>query len=98
MGRCWRAVPEAPCTALLDADEWQALWCAVHRRPTPPASPPPIRTAVRWIAQLGGFLGRKSDGDPGVTVLWRGLQHLVDLTTMYRIMRPPAPQKDVGKD
>jgi hypothetical protein len=92
-----RVVPEAPCTALLEDDEWQALWCAIHRRPMLPASPPPIGTAVRWIAQLGGFLGRKGDGAPGVTVLWRGFQHLVDLTTMYRIMRPPTPEKDVGK-
>jgi hypothetical protein len=92
-----RAVPEAPCTALLEADEWQALYCAIHRTPTPPTSPPPIRTAVRWIAQLGGFLGRTGDGEPGVTVLWRGFQHLVDLTTMYRIMRPP-PRRNVGKD
>jgi hypothetical protein len=92
-----RAVPEAPCTVLLDDAEWQALWCAIHRRPTPPARPPAIRTAVRWIAQLGGFLGRTGDGEPGVTVLWRGFQHLVDLTTMYRIMRPPSAQRDVGK-
>jgi len=69
-----RAVPEAPGTALLDDDEGQALWCAIHRRAPPPTSPPPIRTAVRWIAQLGGFLGRKGDGDQGVTVLWHGVQ------------------------
>ena len=93
-----RAVPEAPCTLLLEAEEWQALYCAIHRTPSPPDQPPPIRTAVRWIAQLGGFLGRKGDGEPGVTVLWRGFQHLVDLTTMYRIMRPPLPRRNVGND
>ena len=93
-----RAVPEAPCTVLLDDDEWQALYCATHRTATPPATPPTMRTAVRWIGQLGGFLGRKGDGEPGVTVLWRGFQHLVDLTTMYRIMRPPSPQRNVGND
>jgi len=26
---------------------------------------PPLREAVRWITSLGGFLGRKGDGDPG---------------------------------
>jgi hypothetical protein len=31
--------------------------------------------------------------------LWRGFQHLTDLTFMYRIMRPPpAKQQHVGKD
>jgi len=83
-----RAAPEVACTVLLDADEWQGLYCRIHRVALAPATPPTLRQAVRWIAQLGGFLGRKRDGEPGVTVLWKGLQHLVDVTAMYRIMRP----------
>lgn len=101
-----RAAPAAPCTVLLEDAEWQALFCAIHHTRTPPAEPPTLRQAVRWIAQLGGFLGRTGDGEPGVTVLWRGFQHLADLTTMYRIMRgdpvprPRAlyPAPNVGKD
>ena len=93
-----RAVPDAPCSLLLEEDEWQALYCATHRTPMPPSEVPTMRTAVRWIGQLGGFLGRKGDGEPGVTVLWKGFQHLVDLTTMYRIMRPPSPHRNVGND
>jgi transposase Tn5 family protein len=50
-----------------------------------------LRQAVRWIAQLGGFQGRKGDGEPGVGVLWKGFQHLVDTTAMYQIMRPSPP-------
>jgi hypothetical protein len=91
-----RAVPDAPCTALLEEAEWQALYCAIHRTPPPPAQPPPLRAAVHWLARLGGFQGRAGDGEPGVTVLWKGFQHLADLTTMYRIMRPTP--HNVGKD
>ncbi|MEG4342862.1 IS4 family transposase, partial [Microcoleus sp. A003_D6] len=29
---------------------------------------------------LGGFLGRKHDGVPGVKTLWRGLRRLNDIT------------------
>jgi len=83
-----RVVPDVPCTVLLDADEWQGLYCRIHRVALAPAKPPTLRQAVRWIAQLGGFLGRKRDGEPGVSVLWKGFQHLVDVTAMYRIMRP----------
>jgi hypothetical protein len=89
-----RALPDAPCTVLLDADEWQALYCRIHRVALAPAKPPSLRTAVRWIGQLGGFVGRKGDGEPGVTVMWRGFQRLVDLTEMYRIMHPQTPKKD----
>lgn len=92
-----RAAPALPCTVVLEPDEWQALWVTIHRRPTPPATPPSLRQAVRWIGQLGGFLGRQHDGEPGPEVLWKGFQHLVDLTTMYRIMRPTHPRRDVGK-
>jgi hypothetical protein len=42
---------------------------------------------LRWLAQLGGFLNRKGDGEPGVKTLWRGLRRLGDLTDMYVIMR-----------
>lgn len=87
-----RAVPEAACTVVLEPDEWHALWVAIHRRAGPPSSPPSLRQAVRWLGQLGGFQGRKHDGEPGVEVLWKGFQHLVDLTSMYRIMRPPTPR------
>ncbi|NER26043.1 MAG: hypothetical protein F6J96_36220 [Symploca sp. SIO1C2] len=41
---------------------------------------------MRWIAQLGGFLGRKSDGEPGVKTLWRGIQRLNDLAAMWQML------------
>jgi Transposase Tn5 dimerisation domain len=44
---------------------------------------------VRWIGELGGFLGRKSDGEPGVKVLWRGFIRLQDIVDTWRIFNPP---------
>jgi len=38
-----------------------------------------VRDFVRGVAKLGGFLGRKRDGNPGVRTLWRGYQRLQDL-------------------
>lgn len=93
-----RVLPDAPCTALLEEDEWQALYCHIQQTTQLPSTPPTLVQAVRWIAQLGGFLGRTRDGAPGVTVLWRGFQRLIDLTAMYRVFRPPPHPRDVGKD
>jgi hypothetical protein len=84
-----RTQPDLPCTLLLDEAEWQALYCHIHHALVLPAAPPTLAQAVRWIAQLGGFLGRTSDGQPGVTVLWRGFPHLFDLAAMYRLHHPP---------
>ena len=81
-----RAVPEMPCDVLLEIEAWQALYGAIHHCPTPPDRPPSLGEAVRWIAQLGGFVGRRHRDQPGPETLWRGLQHLTDLTRMYRIM------------
>jgi len=92
-----RVTPDVPCTAVLEEDEWQALYCHAHRTTQPSATPPTLSQAVRWIAQLGGFLGRKSDGPPGVTVLWRGFQRLIDLTSMYQVFRPSRVRINVGK-
>jgi Transposase Tn5 dimerisation domain/DDE superfamily endonuclease len=86
-----RAVPEIPCDVLLDIEEWQALYCAIHHCPTPPDEPPSLDQAVRWIAQLGGFVDRRRRDQPGAETLWRGFQPLMDLTSMYRIMRPNPP-------
>lgn len=81
-----RKEPDAPCTVALEEDEWQALLVADGVK-TLPAEPPTLREAVRRIAKLGGFQGRKGDGEPGVQCLWWGFRRLMDLTLMYRRMR-----------
>lgn len=86
-----RAVPEMPCRVLLAIEEWQALYCAIHHCPTPPERPPSLGQAVRWMAQLGGFVGRRRRDQSGAETLWRGFQHLTDFTSMYRMMRSAPP-------
>jgi hypothetical protein len=49
---------------------------------------------LRWIAQRGGFLGRKGDGESGVKVLWRGWQRFQDIIATWSI--PFSPPQDVG--
>lgn len=84
-----RQTPELPCTAILESYEWKALYCYVHHTSQLPQQVPSLREAIRWIAQLGGFLGRKSDGQPGTMVVWRGLQRLNDIATTWLIFNPP---------
>jgi hypothetical protein len=86
-----RTTPAAPCTVALTDAEWPVLYVAIHQTPVLPTHPPPLGQAVRWIAQLGGFLGRRGDGDPGPTVLWRGLRRLEDLTLGWQLASAPPP-------
>lgn len=74
-----RQQPDQLCDQVLERAEWQLLvqHFAPQRRTR---KPPTLHEAVRWIAQLGGFLGRKADGEPGVKTIWRGLRRLTDMT------------------
>jgi len=74
-----REIPDAPCTVFFEEAEWKAL-CIYHtKNPEPPETPPTLREAIRMTAKMGGFLGRKGDGEPGTEVLWKGLQDLEKL-------------------
>lgn len=90
-GMLARFLPDAPCSLILEDAEWQALYCTINHTQTLPNQPPTLREAIRMIGRLGGFLGRKADGEPGVQALWIGFRRLHDLTQMYNIMRPHPP-------
>lgn len=81
-----RETPEVPCTVYFEEAEWKALVAYVTHDPLPPAPPPTLREATRMVASLGGFLGRKGDGDPGTQTLWLGLQRLDDITATWKLM------------
>lgn len=81
-----RIEPDAPCTVMLEDDEWRVLWAYVHRRRVTDAKDPPtLREAVLLVGRLGGHLGRKGDGMPGVRSLWRGWRDLCLLVEGYRV-------------
>jgi len=81
-----RETPDIPCDIFLSEDEWKALYTYVRKEP-PPDKPPSLREAVRMIASLGGFLGRKRDGEPGTTTMWRGLQRLQDIAMGFTMSK-----------
>lgn len=91
-----REAPESSCEQVLQPDEWQALYATMHQTLTLPAQPPTLQEAVFWIARLGGFLGRSSDGPPGVQVIWRGLRRLQDIVATWRLLHAPEPPTTFG--
>ncbi|MEG3899816.1 MULTISPECIES: IS4 family transposase [unclassified Microcoleus] len=74
-----RLADDVSCEIMLEPPEWQALYATIHHKSYPHSYPPTLGEAVGWIAKLGGFLGRKHDGFPGVKTLWRGLRRLDDI-------------------
>jgi hypothetical protein len=79
-----RQEPTAPCTEVLTEDEWQALYThATGEAPTAATAVPTIEQVAKWIGRLGGHLGRKRDGMPGLRTLWRGWRDLSILVAGY---------------
>jgi hypothetical protein len=94
-----RETPEVPCTVYFEEHEWKALVAYVTQSPETPKEPPKLREAVRMVASLGGFLGRKGDGEPGTQTMWLGLQRLDDLAAMYLVMcGSPAKSRPVSSN
>lgn len=83
-----RDIPDLPCDVILKEHEWKSLYCFYHNTSKPPNKPPSLSEAIRMIAQIGGFLGRKSDGEPGAKVLWRGMQILSVISASWSAFGP----------
>jgi Transposase DNA-binding/Transposase Tn5 dimerisation domain len=79
-----RHTPDAPCTVLLSEEECQVLKAHFGGVTSRLDQAPTIRQAMMWIGRLGGHLGRKSDGLPGVRTLWRGWRDLALMIYGFR--------------
>jgi hypothetical protein len=83
-----RCHPTESIEGILPSHYWIALYCHIHQTTVLPEKPPSLADCVRWIARLGGFLGRKSDGEPGVKTLWLGLQRVHDMASIWQLLAP----------
>ena len=81
-----RKNPEKKSDEVLEPEEWQVLSLVTQKKSKLPKQIPTLREAVRQIALLGGFLGRKGDGEPGVKTLWRGWQRLKDMVFGWQLI------------
>jgi Transposase DNA-binding/Transposase Tn5 dimerisation domain/Transposase DDE domain len=68
-----RTEPERPAATVVPPKYVAALWKVRRLRAE---RPPTVREFFRQLAMLGGFLGRKGDGEPGWITLWRGWEKL----------------------
>jgi hypothetical protein len=78
-----RRAPETPARKLVPP-EWLDVLEKVLRNPRPLNT---VRDFMRGVASLGGFLGRKSDGEPGWKTIWSGLETLLVALRGYRAAR-----------
>jgi hypothetical protein len=80
-----RTHPNLPCTIYFEDNQWKALSCFLTRKRVPQKKVPTMQEVVGWVGKLGGHLGRKCDGPPGVQVLWEGIQRTDDIVAAMTI-------------
>ncbi|CAM2162169.1 transposase [Paraburkholderia sacchari] len=83
--RVGRTCPELDASLFFAADEIHGAH-VLSKKPRP-KKPPTLNQMIRMIASLGGFLGRKSDGEPGAKTLWIGMQRVMDAVVTIQILR-----------
>jgi len=85
--RLGRSCPEISCEAVSEPAEWQSVYQIV-RQETPPKRPPKLQEMVRLVAQLGGYVNRKREDEPGPQTVWLGLQRLHDIALCWQVFGP----------
>lgn len=83
-----RERPDLPATVIFEEAECNALYAFIAKKPVELETAPSLGNVIREIAKLGGFLARKSDGDPGVICIWRGMWRIADITATWGIFNP----------
>jgi Transposase DNA-binding/Transposase Tn5 dimerisation domain len=78
--------PEVSCEIVLTKAQWKTLYMLIHGNNQTPKQAPSLHQAVMWIGRLGGHLGRKSDGPPGLKTVWLGYQQLCHAASVYELM------------
>ena len=68
-----RRDPEQSAAKVVPADWLEAVPLLLNKRQTIKT----VRQFFRGLAQLGGFLARKGDGEPGWQTIWGGLEKLL---------------------
>ncbi len=84
---------DPPCTAFFKEYEWKAVIAFTRGPENVPEIAPSLGEVTRIVAGLGGFLGRKGDGDPGIKSLWIGLQRLDTISASWLAFGPERPTR-----
>lgn len=91
--RLGRNCPDLDASDFFHPDEIRGAYILNNE---PPQEKPRINEVLRLVAKLGGFLGRMSDGEPGVKTIWLGLQRVADVAATLQWQREEHARQRVS--
>ena len=86
--RMGRTCPDLDAALFFDPDEIHGTYLLMKKRM--PKGKPKLNEVLRLVAQLGGFLARKAEGEPGAKTIWEGLQRVITSAKALRALRGKA--------
>ena len=86
--RLGRTCPDLDAAMFFDPDEIHGAYLLMNKRR--PKGVPKLNEVLRLVAQIGGFLARKGDGEPGAKTIWEGLQRVMTAAETLRALRREA--------
>lgn len=86
--RMGRTCPDLDAALFFDPDEIHGAYLLMKKRM--PEGAQKLNVVLRLVAQCGGFLARKSDGEPGAKTIWQGLERVMTAAETLRGLRHEA--------
>jgi len=80
-----RTDPESSCEKYFTEAEWVAVTTFVTRPPVDRSAPPTMGEFLVRIAQLGGYINKKSQGPPGSRTIWRGMRQFETIVQAFTV-------------
>ncbi|MDO8541347.1 MAG: IS4 family transposase [Opitutaceae bacterium] len=87
--RLGRACPDLPCELVFDESEWKPVVVVLRGRAAL-AHQPTLGEMVGMVGELGGFVPRKNDPQPGMKSMWIGFMRVADFARCWECFGPPA--------
>lgn len=85
--RLGRESPDMSCEVVFEPSEWKSAYMVVTGK-KPPRKAPRLQETIRLIAQLGGYVNKPRDDEPGPQTVWLGIQRMYDLALAWQTFGP----------
>ena len=83
--RLGQECPELEASLVFEPEEWMAGYILNEQKP--PNKALAVNEVVRLITALGGFLGQRGDGEPGVKTIWQGMEKVASFASGMKFAR-----------
>jgi len=80
-----RVDPHSPCSKYFNQTQWTAIMIFKNQADVDPTQPPTTADFLKTVAQIGGYINKKSQGPPGSQTIWRGMARFDTIVQAFQI-------------